>query len=53
MSRTNLMINLGYVIKAREILALGEHMKSLLLRGSSRDVPEWLSRYWRKLVFLG
>lgn len=38
MSRTNLMINLGYVIKAREILALGEHMKSLLLRGSSRDV---------------
>jgi hypothetical protein len=29
-SRTNLMINLGYVIKAREILALGEHMKDLL-----------------------
>lgn len=31
-SRTNLMINLGYVIKAREILVLGERMKSLLVR---------------------
>ena len=31
-SLANRMINLGYVIKAREILVLGEYMKSLLVK---------------------
>lgn len=35
-SLANRMINLGYVIKAKEILVLGEHMKSLLAKDDTR-----------------
>ena len=38
-SQTNVMINLGYVIKAREILALGEYMKDLLVKHEQGAVP--------------